>query len=71
MLFRSVFSGAPVRGAVYGYLFVLAITGVVLRAGVVRPPFEGLPMGVRLVPLVLLFLIVYPVSLLRLRRSRS
>ena len=66
-----VFSGAPVSGAVYGYLFVLAITGVVLRAGVVRPPFEGIPMGVRLVPLVLLFLIVYPVSLLRLRRSRS
>lgn len=66
-----VFSGDPVRGAVYGYLFVLAITGVVLRAGVVRPPFEGIPMGVRLVPLVLLFIVVYPVSLLRLRRSRS
>ena len=66
-----VFSGAPVRGAVYGYLFVLAITGVVLRAGVVRPPFEGLPVGVRLVPLVLLFLIVYPLSLLRLRQRQS
>ncbi|MDP3156394.1 MAG: hypothetical protein Q8N23_27205 [Archangium sp.] len=66
-----VFSGAPVRGAVYGYLFVLAIIGVVLRAGVVRPPFEGIPMGVRLVPLVVIFLIVYPMSLLRLRRSRS
>jgi tetratricopeptide (TPR) repeat protein len=66
-----VFSGAPVQGAVYGYLFVLAITGVVLRSGVVRAPFEGIPVGVRLVPLVLLFLIIYPLSLLRLRRSRS
>lgn len=66
-----VFSGAPVRGAVYGYLFVLAITGAVLRAGVVRPPFETLPVGVRLVPLALIFFIVYPVSLLRLRRRQS
>lgn len=67
-----VFSGvAPVRGAIYGYLFVLAITGAVLRSGVVRPPFEGLPVGVRLVPLVIIFLVVYPLSLLRLRQSRS
>lgn len=66
-----VFSGAPVRGAVYGYLFVLAITGAVLRAGVVRPPFETLPIGVRLVPLALIFFIVYPLSLLRLRRRQS
>jgi hypothetical protein len=66
-----VFSGAPVRGAIYGYLFVLAITGAVLRAGVVRPPFEGVPMVVRLVPLALLFFTVYPLSLLRLRRRQS
>lgn len=66
-----VFSGAPVRGAVYGYFFVLAVTGAVLRSGVIRPPFEGLPVGVRLLPLVLLFLTVYPLSLLRLRQSRS
>lgn len=66
-----VFSGAPVQGAVYGYLFVLAITGALLRSGVVRPPFEGLPVGVRLIPLVLIFLVVYPLSLLRLRRRQS
>ncbi len=66
-----VFSGAPVRGALYGYLFVFAIAGVVLRAGLVRPPFEGLPVGVRLIPLALLFLTIYPLSLLRLRQRRS
>ena len=66
-----VFSGAPVRGAIYGFLFVLAITGAVLRAGVMRAPFEGLPAGVRLVPLALIFLVVYPLSLLRLRRGQS
>lgn len=66
-----VFSGAPVRGAIYGYLFVLAITGAVLRAGVVRPPFEGVPLVVRLVPLALLFFTIYPLSLVRLRRRQS
>ena len=66
-----VFSGAPILGTIYGYLFVLAITGVVLRAGVVRPPFEGLPVLVRLIPLAILFFTVYPLSLLRLRRGQS
>lgn len=64
-----VFIGEPVRGAVYGFFFVLAIVGVVFRAGVVRAPFEGVPILVRVVPLALLFLIVYPLSLLRLRRK--
>ncbi|MFO0596527.1 MAG: tetratricopeptide repeat protein [Myxococcaceae bacterium] len=64
-----VFSGEPVRGALYGFLFVIAVVGVVLRAGVVRPPFEGVPIVVRVVPLVILFLLVYPLSLLRLRRK--
>jgi tetratricopeptide (TPR) repeat protein len=65
----DVFAGKPIRGTAFGFLFVLAIVGVVLRAGVVRPPFEGLPLVVRLVPLALLFLTVYPVSLLRLRKK--
>ncbi len=66
-----VFSGDPVRGSLYGFFFVLAITGVVLRSGVVRPPFEGAPMFVRVLPLVVIFLAVYPLSLLRLRRRQS
>lgn len=66
-----VFSGDPVRGSLYGFFFVLAISGVVFRAGVLRPPFEGMPVLVRVVPLALLFLTVYPLSLLRLRRKQS
>ncbi len=66
-----VFSGDAVRGALYGYFFVLAISGAVFRAGVVRPPFDGLPMVLRMTPLVLLFLVVYPLSLLRLRRKQG
>lgn len=66
-----VFSGSPVRGVLYGYLFVLAITGAVLGEKVVRPPFEGIPLVVRVLPLVILFLAVYPFSLLELRRKPS
>lgn len=66
-----VFVGEPVRGVLYGYLFVLAIVGVVLRGGVVRPPFEAMPVLVRVVPMALLFLTIYPLSLLRLRRRQS
>jgi hypothetical protein len=66
-----VFSGDPVRGSLYGFFFVLAISGVVFRAGLLRPPFEGMPMLVRVVPLALLFLTVYPLSLLRLRRKQG
>lgn len=66
-----VFAGLPVRGALYGFLFLLAILGAVLRHGVLRAPFDGLPMVMRLVPMVLLFLGVYLVSFLRLRRRRG
>lgn len=66
-----VFAGQPVRGAIYGFLFVLAIFGVVLRGGVVRAPFEGVPMVVSLIPLAVLFLVVYPLSLLRLRKKQG
>ncbi len=66
-----VFAGLPVAGAVYGFLFLLAICGAVLREGVLRTPFDGVPVGVRLVPMVLLFLGVYLVSFLRLRGRRS
>jgi tetratricopeptide (TPR) repeat protein len=66
-----VFAGLPVRGALYGFLFLLAILGGVLRHGVLRAPFDGLPMAMRLAPMALLFLGVYGVSLLRLRRRRG
>lgn len=64
-----VYQGDPVRGSVYGFAFVLAITGIILRGGVLRPPFEGMPVLVRLIPLGILFLTVYPLSLVRLRRK--
>ncbi|MGV3624241.1 MAG: tetratricopeptide repeat protein [Archangium sp.] len=66
-----VFAGMPVRGAIFGFLFITAITAAVLRSGVVRAPYEGAPVLLKLLPAILLFLIVYPVSLLALRRRQS
>ncbi len=66
-----VFAGMPARGAFYGFLFVVAITGAVLRSGVVRAPYEGAPVVIKLLPVIGLFLLVYPLSLLALRRRQS
>jgi sulfite exporter TauE/SafE len=66
-----VFSGQTVRGVTFGFFFVLAIVAAVLRAGVVRAPYEGAPLGVRLVPAIVLFLIVYPLSLIALRKKAA
>ncbi len=57
-----VFKGLPVRGAVYAFLFVFAVVAVVLRDGVLRAPFEGLPGWVKLVPVGLLLVGVYVIS---------
>lgn len=66
-----VFAGQTVRGVLFGFFFVLAVVAAVLRAGVVRAPYEGAPLGLRLVPAIILFLIVYPLSLLALRKKAA
>lgn len=66
-----VFAGMPVRGAAYGFLFVTAIVAVVLRSGVVRAPYESAPIVIKLLPAIVLFLLVYPLSLIALRRRQS
>jgi tetratricopeptide (TPR) repeat protein len=57
-----VFRGLPVRGALYAFFFVFAAVAVALRDGVLRAPFEGLPIWVRVVPTALLLLTVYGLS---------
>jgi tetratricopeptide (TPR) repeat protein len=64
-----VFAGFPVRGAFYAFLFVSLLTAFVLRNGVLRAPFESLPPLVRLVPLGVLFLVLYLLTLRGLRKK--
>jgi tetratricopeptide (TPR) repeat protein len=63
-----VFAGLPVQGAVYGFVFVLAVTAAVFRYGVLRAPFEGVPVALRLIPVALVFVAVYVLSIRQLRR---
>lgn len=58
-----VFSGLVVRGTLYGFLFFLVIVLFVQRNGVLRAPYEAAPLVLRLVPLGLVFLAVYLLSL--------
>jgi tetratricopeptide (TPR) repeat protein len=66
-----VFSGLAVRGAIYGFLFLLAIVLFLGRNGVMRAPYEAAPMLVRLVPLGVLFLVVYLLSLRGLYKRQN
>jgi tetratricopeptide (TPR) repeat protein len=66
-----VFAGFPARGTFYGFLFIALLTGAVLRDGVIRPPFESLPLVVRMVPLGLLLVLVYVLTLRGLRKKQG
>jgi tetratricopeptide (TPR) repeat protein len=66
-----VFVGFPARGALYGFLFIALLTGAVLRNGVVRPPFDPLPLVVRMVPLGLCLVLVYVLTLRGLRKKQG
>lgn len=57
-----VFKGLPVRGAVYAFLFLLAAVAFVLRDGVLRTPFESVPYWLKLVPMGVLLVGVYALS---------
>ncbi|HEX8438945.1 tetratricopeptide repeat protein [Archangium sp.] len=59
-----LFHGLPVRGALYAFFFLLAVSGVLLRSGVLRAPYGEMPLYLKLAPLLL---ILIPLHLLTLR----
>jgi tetratricopeptide (TPR) repeat protein len=63
-----VFGGWPVRGALYGFLFVGCVVAVVLRHGVLRTPFAAVPQLLKLAPLAVVLVLVYWLTLRGLRR---
>lgn len=66
-----VFSGLPIRGAVYGYVFVAAVMAAVMRHGLLRTPYESVPVFIKLVPVGVMLVLVYVLSLRALRRRQS
>jgi tetratricopeptide (TPR) repeat protein len=66
-----VFKGLPVRGALYAFLFLFAAVAFWLRDGVMRTPFEGVPLWLKVLPIALLFLGVYGLSLRALFKKQG
>ncbi|HYO51596.1 hypothetical protein [Archangium sp.] len=59
-----LFHGLAVRGTLYAFFFLLAVSGVLLRSGVLRAPYGDAPLYLKLAPLLLLLI---PLHLLTLR----
>ena len=66
-----IFSGAPVRGAVYSFLFLLALSVVMLRDGLLKAPYGDAPVYLKLVPVLLVLLPLYLLSLRGLRKRQT
>jgi tetratricopeptide (TPR) repeat protein len=66
-----LFSGFPVRGALYTFGFMFAVSLAVLREGLLRAPWGELPMALRLVPVGVLAILVYLLSLHSLRKAQT
>ena len=66
-----VFSGVPLMGAVFAFLFQAALVFAALRQGVLRAPYDAVPSAVKLAPLVVVALVVYLVSLRALRKRHG
>ncbi|MFL5345214.1 MAG: hypothetical protein ACJ8AT_10495 [Hyalangium sp.] len=66
-----VFSGLPIRGAIYSFLFLLALSAVFLRDGVLRAPYGEAPVYLKLLPVVLLILPLYLLTLRGLRKRQA
>jgi tetratricopeptide (TPR) repeat protein len=65
------FLGFPLRGALYGFVGLFAAFGILFRDGLVRPPYGGAPVAFRVAVLAALFVTVYLVSLVGLRRRQA
>jgi tetratricopeptide (TPR) repeat protein len=66
-----LFSGLPIRGALYSFLFLLALAAVALRDGVLRAPYGEAPLYLKLAPAVLLLIPLYFLTLRGLRKRQT
>ncbi|MCE9672952.1 hypothetical protein LY474_34610 [Myxococcus stipitatus] len=65
-----VFAGGPVRGALYAFFFLFALTATLMHHGLMRVPYGEAPVYLKLVPAVVLLVVVHLSSISGLRRLR-
>jgi tetratricopeptide (TPR) repeat protein len=66
-----VFSGLPVRGALYAFLFLFGVGAVVFHGGVLRAPYGEVPTWLKLTFAGLLLLPVYTLTLRGLYKRQN
>lgn len=66
-----LFSGLPIRGAVFAFLFLFVVFLGVFRDGVLRAPYGEMPLLFRLVPAGIALVVVYFLSLRSLRKAQE
>jgi hypothetical protein len=66
-----VFSGLPIRGTIYAFFFLFALSNILFRHGVLRYPYGAEPLFTRLAPLAALLIAVYLLSLRGLYKQQS
>ncbi len=66
-----LFAGLPVRGALHAYAFLLALTWMFFRDGLLKLPFGELPLLLRLAPAGLLLGVIYLSSLRGLYKRQA
>ncbi len=66
-----VFSGLPIRGAIYVFLFLYALFNIIFRHGVLRYLYGSEPLFVQLAPLAVLLIGVYLLSLRGLYKQQG
>jgi hypothetical protein len=66
-----VFKGLPLRGTAFAFTFLFVVSAFLFRNGLLRPVYEGAPSWLKLLPLGVLFLFVYGLSLRGLSRRSS
>jgi tetratricopeptide (TPR) repeat protein len=66
-----VFAGLPVRGAIYCFLFLLAVAVMLMSQGVLRVPYGEAPSYLKMAPAALVLLPLYLLSLRGLFKRRT
>ncbi|HZA49736.1 MAG TPA: hypothetical protein VE549_03285, partial [Myxococcaceae bacterium] len=65
-----LFTGRPIRGALFAFAALFLVCSGVLGEGILRAPYGDVPFALRLAPVALAFAVVYFFSLRSLRKAQ-
>jgi tetratricopeptide (TPR) repeat protein len=66
-----VFKGLPIRGTLNAFVFLFLVSLFILRNGMLRTPYAEPPMWLKVVPVAVVFIVIYLLSLKGLGKKQS